>query len=204
MAEALPRVGRMSTLLAACALTQVAAAGEIVSIEVAHEAGSYTLASVSRYSAPPWAVYAVLADYDGFARLSSAIVDSGVLADPAPDGATRVHTMVRGCVLFFCRDVRRVERLELVPGEQIVARVEPQHSDFSEGVSRWRFQALPDGGTEIDFHMHMTPRFRVPPVIGPALVKRRLQRDGVRAVARIDALALEYAAAAAGPGASGR
>lgn len=167
----------------------------LVSVEVAHARGTYTVHSVTHYRAPPEAVYAVLSDYSLFTRISSAITEAGVCARPAADGTPRVYTTVRGCVLFFCRSVHRVEQLELEPARSIVARVEPEASDLHDGLSRWQFTALPDGGTEVAFDMSMTPAFWVPPVIGPALVKHRLARDGARAVSRIDALALEYLAA---------
>lgn len=134
---------------------------------------------------------------------------TGVDAVAAPTGADGLRSTlvsvevahargtytVRGCVLFFCRSVHRVEQLELEPARSIVARVEPEASDLHDGLSRWQFTALPDGGTAVAFDMSMTPAFWVPPVIGPALVKHRLARDGARAVSRIDALALEYLAA---------
>lgn len=175
------------------------AAPAIVALEIEHARGTYTLHSVTRYRAPPEAVYAVLADYTLFTRISSAITAAGVCDSIGPDGEPRVYTTVRGCVLFFCRSVHRVERLALEPGATIVARVEPSASDLHDGLSRWRFYALPDGGTEVVFDMQMTPAFWVPPVIGPALVKRRLARDGADAVGRIDALALAYLAAAQAP-----
>ena len=170
-----------------------AAAAELTALEVTHSRGVYQLSSVTRFSAPPAAVFAVLADYDGFTQISSAIVASRVLDRPAADGAPRVYTRVRGCVLFFCGSIDRVEHLYLSPHQEIRTRVEPELSDLRDGASHWRFSALDDGGTRVDFEMHMTPDFWIPPLIGPRLVKRRLLRDGVEAVARIEALAHERA-----------
>jgi hypothetical protein len=169
---------------------------KLVSVEVSHDDGVYRLESVTQFTAPPAAVFAVLSDYTQFTRISGAFVDSGMLAEPAPDGRPRVHTTVRGCVLFYCRDLRRVEQLETRGEREIITRVEPALSDFREGLSHWRLSPLEEGGTRVDFSMHMRPAFWVPPLIGPALVKRRLVRDGVDAVARIDALAHERVQAA--------
>ena len=180
-------------LFASCTVGLAATAGELIAVDVSHSRGVYRLTSVTQFSAPPQAVFAVLADYEGFTRISSAIVASGVLDASPADDVVRVYTTVRGCVLFFCRAIERVERLYLSPHEAIRTRVEPALSDLREGASHWRFTALDDGGTRVDFEMEMTPDFWIPPLIGPALVKRRLLNDGMRAVARIDALAQERA-----------
>lgn len=165
----------------------------IVSVEVEHERGRYTLESVSHFAAPPQSVFAVLADYDGFARISGAIREARELP-PGGDGRPRVYTLVRGCVLFFCRSIERVETLQTEPYSRIVTRVVPDHSDADYGETRWLF--FPDGGgTRVELQMVMEPGFWVPPLIGPALVKRRLQRDGENAVVNIGALARAHAAA---------
>ncbi len=193
-----PGVGRRAHALALlltsglCGLPCAgAAAAELIALEVTHIRGVYRLTSVTQFAAPPAAVFAVLADYDNLTQISSAIVASRVLAEPAPDGAARVYTRVRGCVWFFCGSINRVERLYLSPPQEIRTQVEPQLSDLHDGASYWRFTALEDGGTRVDFEMQMTPDFWIPPLIGPRLVKRRLMRDGEEAVGRIDALAHE-------------
>lgn len=195
-----PGVGRCAhglALLLACGVFGLfptgAVPGELIAVDVSHSGGVYRLTSITQFSAPPHAVFAVLADYEDFTRISSAIVASGVLDASPADDVVRVYTTVRGCVLFFCRSIERVERLYLSPYEEILTRVEPALSDLRDGASHWRFTALDDGGTRVDFEMQMTPDFWIPPLIGPALVKRRLVNDGVRAVARIDALARERA-----------
>ena len=187
------RGAHASALLLACVLCGVypigATGAELIALEVTHDHGVYRLTSVTQFAAPPAAVFAVLADYDNLTQISSAIVVSRVLAQTAPDGAARVYTRVRGCVWFFCGSINRVERLYLSPPQEIRTLAEPEFSDLHEGASHWRFTALDNGGTRVDFEMQMTPDFWIPPLIGPRLVKRRLMRDGVEAVGRIDALA---------------
>lgn len=179
-------------LLGAVGASAPAAAAELLSLEVSHESGTYSLHTVSRFEAPAAAVYAVLTDFDNFHRIAGAFEESRVL-EPAADGSPRVYTRLRGCVLLFCRTLERVERLTLEPDRAIVAYAEPEASDVRSGHSQWRLRADGDA-TVVEFDTTMEPDFWVPPLIGPAVIKRRLARDGERAVQRIERLAAEHGA----------
>lgn len=170
---------------------------EILYVDVTHADGSYHVTSTAVFSAPLTSVYAVLADYDNLTRLSSVISESQVLSRGGQEAPPRVRTTLRGCVLFFCRSVVRVEDLFLVPERIITTRVIPELSDFRGGFAQWTFYPLPDGGTRVDLEIRVIPGFFIPPVIGPPVVRRQLIVDGERAVERIDHYAQIHAAQAA-------
>jgi hypothetical protein len=161
----------------------------ILSVEVTSAAGVYHVNSTAHFSSSLASVYAVLSDYGGLHRLSDIVTESVVLPERAPDGGPRVRTALKGCVLFFCRTVIRVERVQAVQGRIITSHVEPALSDFREGFTEWRFRPLPGGGTEVTLRMRIVPDFWIPPVVGPPAVRRKLESEGRTTVLEINRLA---------------
>ena len=72
----------------------------------------------------------------------------------------------------------------------------PEQSNFKYSTSEWLLEPH-EGGTKMTYRLEMEPDFFVPPIIGPWYLKRVLSTGGVRAVNRIERLALELDAAAA-------
>lgn len=176
-------------LAVSVALAALPARGaDLLDVSVEKEGERYTMASRTYFEAPPEAVFEVLSDYDRFERISSIFEDVRFIA-PASDGTPRAFTLMKGCVLFFCKTIERIEELHFTPHSRIVAEVEPEHSDFAYGRTEWRF--IPSGsGTEVHYRMEMEPGFWVPPLIGPYIMKRSFRSDAVEALNRIEALAL--------------
>lgn len=169
------------------ALTGAATAAELLEVSIEQQGERYLMESRTLLAAPRPAVFRVLSDYDRFERISSIFEDVRFI-EPARDGTPRAYTMVKGCVLVFCKTIERIERLEFSPPDRIVAEVEPEHSDFRYGRTEWRFVPT-DAGTEVLYRMEMEPGFWVPPVIGPYIMKRSFRKDAVEALDRIEALA---------------
>lgn len=174
-----------------CASAEVLPA-TIRTIEVTHDHGVYRLVSDAYIDAPREAIFDVLTDYERFGRISSAYTDYGLM-EPAADGVPIVYTTMEGCVLFFCVSMRRVERMETKAPGFIRTDTLPERSDFKSSVSEWTL--TPEaGGTKMTYRLMMEPDFWIPPLIGPWLLKQRLERGGTGAVNRIERLAREVAA----------
>jgi hypothetical protein len=139
-------------------------------------------------AAPRPVVFASLSDYDKFAELSTRYKQSRFV-EPAADGTLRVYTEVEGCVLFFCRTVKRYAQLSLYPTAMMIAIVEPEQSDIEYGREQWLLQAVP-GGTRVLYSHEMDPDFWVPPVIGVWAIRRTLSADALTAAQRIEDIAL--------------
>ncbi|MEO1575362.1 MAG: hypothetical protein AAFU65_10435, partial [Pseudomonadota bacterium] len=58
------------------------------------------------------------------------------------------------------------------------------------GVSTWTL-AQKDGFTQVNFEMQMEPKFWVPPVVGPYLIRRFLRDGSADAAVRLETYALE-------------
>jgi hypothetical protein len=183
-------------LLAAAAAAAPVCAAVLNDLEITRDSARYELTADVLMDASPEAIFQVLTDYDRFDRISSIYKESSYL-EPAEDGTPLVYTRVEGCLLFFCMNMRRVERLETRWPQWIRTTALPERSDFHFSQSEWVL--VPEGdGTRVSYRLEMEPDFRVPPVIGPWVLKRRLLSGGARAVKRIERLAQELHAEANG------
>lgn len=168
-------------------------AGTLDDVIVTHEDGRYHLVADSFLGAPPPAIRAVLLDFEdnAYAQISEVYKESAYL-EPDADGTPIVFTRVEGCLLVFCRSMSRVERLEVVSNGFIRSTVVPERSDFKYAKSEWTLEPENDG-TRLTYRMSMEPDFWIPPIIGPAYLRRVLMRGGADAVERIEELAQERA-----------
>jgi hypothetical protein len=159
----------------------------IESINVDHEGKIYSLHAETLLDASPEAIAAVLLDYERFGRISSVYKEYGYL-DPLPDGTPVVFTRMEGCLLFYCKSMTRVERLEAASPGHIRTVTLPDRSDFKRSISEWTFKQEA-AGTRMIYTLEMEPAFFVPPLIGPPILKRTLRRGGGDAIDRIERLA---------------
>jgi hypothetical protein len=159
-------------LSAVLLLTANALAGEILASSVSHDGERYTLSVTARIDAPLETVYREITDFDNLAAINPAIEESRLLAAPRPD-TWRVRSVIKVCILVFCKRVVQVQDVTLLDGHAIEAVIVPAHSDFRSGHAHWQLTAS-DATTELVFSNSFVPDFWVPPVIGPWLIKRKL------------------------------
>jgi len=172
---------------ACCAATGSAAT--LRTVEVSRDSTRYHLVADTHLDAPPAAIHRILMDFDHdrYQRISEIYKESGYLP-PDGDGTPLVYTRVEGCLLFFCRSLRRVERLEVVTPNFIRSTALPERSDFKYSTSEWTLE--PEGtGTKVTYRMDMEPSFWLPPFVGPWFLKRTLLHGAPGAVDKIEALA---------------
>lgn len=172
--------------LVACALN-TAKAAEMRSVHVDYADGQYTVVSEVWFDASVEQVFEVFRRWDLSTQFSSVIVES---RDEAADELGRPQYYVRnkGCLLFFCRSFERRGYVELEVNEVLRAFANPATSDFSLSNETWSFVAE-DGGTVVSYELLMKPKFWVPPVVGPYLIKRKFEKDGGGAIDRIEEIA---------------
>ena len=165
----------------------VSFAADIQLLEVEREDGRVRIDSHMLIVAPRAAVFDALADYERFSELSDRYLESEFMPLDF-DGTPRIYTKVEGCVLFFCRTIKRFARLELTPHSQIVALVDAQLSDLDFGFERWELSETPEG-TLVKYRHELEPSFWVPPVIGVWAIERILKNDALTAASRIERMA---------------
>ena len=179
----------MRTILLSLLLVVSANAAEMRSVEVDRVDGRYIMRSEVRFAADIEAVFSVFANYDLSSQFSGAIVESRNI-DAEEGGKPGFYVRNRGCVLFFCTSFERYGYVELEPYRLIRASVDPTRSDFYLSNESWQFKR--DGsGTVVTYDLEFEPKFWVPPLIGPYVIKRKLRDDGGDAVDRIESIARE-------------
>lgn len=198
-----PAGGRARLLAASLAgliAASLASAATILELDVSREDGRYSLVADTYLAAPPQAIFDVLVDYEHFSRISSVYKEHGYL-EPQPDGTPTVYTLMEGCLLgnMFCKEMRRVERLETREPHFIRTTALPEQSDFELSISEWYLEPSGDG-TSVVYKLEMEPDFWVPPVVGPWFLKRTLMKGGTTAVNRIERLARKEAGRPVEPG----
>jgi hypothetical protein len=168
-------------------------------VDVSRRQDRYRVVADTHLEASPEAIYKVLLDFDGdrYQRISEIYKESSYLP-PDSDGTPLVYTRVEGCLLGYCRSMRRVERLEVVTPQFIRSRTVPERSDFKYSLSEWTFEAEGDG-TRVTYLMEMEPNFWLPPFVGPWMLKRTLMQGAPAAIGQIERLAQQEQLAATEP-----
>jgi hypothetical protein len=143
--------------------------------------------------APSNQVYAVLTDYAHYARLNPDIERARVLGPGAVKNSTRVETLIRACVAFFCRDLHQLEdvsaRVDATNVLSVVAEGIPEPGNVRYSRSRWDVQACGQRSTCLGFYVEVEPDFWVPALIGTWLIRRTLRNKAVETCQQVERLA---------------
>lgn len=127
-------------------------------------------------AAAPAEVYRLVTDHNHLYLLNDDVLESVLLTPPdAPVKKRRVILHV--CILFFCRDMKLVETLQENGKDKLIAAVDPQESDFRSGQTVWQVTAEGAALSRLQFHTIFQPSFRVPPVIGPWLIRKKMEQE---------------------------
>ena len=171
------------------ALPIVALGAVLDSIDVQTRKGRYLLTGEIRIDAPMASVYDVITDYDRLSELDDGIEESRVVERPA-DGVAVVYTRLTGCVMFFCRDVERIERVEEISATEIFAEVIPgDNSDVAFEQSRWQLSEEGEQ-TRVLYETEIDTDFFVPPLLGPPMVRRVLRQRVAATLVNLEDAAL--------------
>lgn len=168
-------------------------ASEIEQVSVTRAKNRYTIAMSARLNAAPADAHKAFTDFPRLPRINDAVESATRLAVVTP-GALRLATVVRVCVLSFCRRLRQVQDITDFSHDGIYgleAHVLPNLSDLKFGYARWRMSAC-GSGTCLQFHTEIEPDFWVPPLIGPWLIERVMRREAIQTAEGIDRFAPEY------------
>jgi len=160
-------------------------AGTIQDSSVSREGNIYSLSVTARIKAPPARVYRSITDFSNLAAINPSIEESTVLESQG--NRHRVHTVIRVCILVFCKRVQQVQDVTLVDSGTLEAVMVPGAGDFRGGDARWKITAE-GAATELQFSETFEPDFWVPPVIGTWLIERELVREVAETAVYIEAL----------------
>ncbi len=160
---------------------------DIDQVTVDHIKKRYTVEMNARMDTTAAKAYAVFTDYARLVEINDAIIKAELI-DGAPEGKQRIHTQVRVCVMGICRVFDQVQDMRKAPPEHLEADVVPELSNLKFGRANWRIWDE-DGRARLYFSAEVEPDFWVPPIVGPWLIKRKLESEAEQTANGIERLA---------------
>jgi hypothetical protein len=141
-------------------------------------------------AAPEAGVIAAIHDYERLELIFPLVVDSGIERDFG-DGVQRVRAHMEGCVLFFCRRLDHVLDVRRAPGRGAWSSAQsvPALSDVRAGHFSWRTEAVSRRQTRLVFSGWVEPDVWIPPLIGPPVVRRAVERQFRESLPRLERVA---------------
>ncbi len=149
-------------------------------VSVRYEDKTYHLSANFEVEATPERVMEVLTDFENIADLNPAIIESELQPSPIKD-SIRVRTLVKDCVLFFCKSITRVEDIDQTKNEKLEAFIVPMLSDLRSGTAVWVLSQHPIG-TSVQYQASMQPKFWIPPVIRSYVLTKKFKKRVVESV----------------------
>lgn len=181
------KINRVPMVCVFTVLAGPAMAVEIVDATVDRKDGRYHVRGVSIVQASPEFVYQTIMDYDNFHKLAGGLAETRFV-DSEVDGELLGYTRFESCLLFFCKTVEKLERIEALPYTEIRTEALPDQSDFEFNETRWIL--VPEGdGTRLTYEAEFEPDFWMPPLIGSWVIKRKLVATAELIGRRIEYLA---------------
>ncbi|MGH8528856.1 MAG: SRPBCC family protein [Nevskiales bacterium] len=162
-------------------------AAQIESLQVRQDGARYSTEMQVLLDVPASMAYAVLTDYARLARINPQVREVELLSGKPPAPAC-LRTLVQLCVGILCKAVEQVQDMSRPAATQLHAQVIPEKSNLAYGVADWRF--VPVGrSTRLYFNASIEPKFWVPPLVGPWLVRRALTHEAITTSQGIEAAA---------------
>jgi hypothetical protein len=143
-------------------------------VSVTYDQGVYHLNAEFEVKASPARVMSVITDYKNITKLSPAVVNIEILAS-TDSTTTRIRTVVHDCILFFCRDIARVEDMKQDGDKKLEAFLLPMLSDLKSGYSLWELSEN-TAGTHVKYTGDMQPKFWVPPIIRSYVLTKKFKQ----------------------------
>ena len=103
-------------------------------IRITNQGSVYQVRMTFDIGAPVDQIIEILTDYGFPNRLDPDITKRDVISRAG--GVTRVRTETRGCVFFFCKEIKLTQDVTVV-ADVILADIVPADSDFRSGYLRW-------------------------------------------------------------------
>lgn len=180
----------LSLTLALAGAAVRARAASIARLSVTESANRYRIAMRVELAVPAQGAYRVFANLANLRALNSDVRTAKIVGRGA-DGSVELYSVIHACVLWYCRSLRETQRMVFIAspnGGQAYATILPRTgSAFREGHAHWSFRGGADH-TILRMTAQFEPAFRVPPIIGPWLVKRWLRRQVERTAKHIEQL----------------
>lgn len=160
---------------------------KVPDITVVEKSGTYKIDIDVIVNAPADYVRYVLTDYSRIYRLNPSILESTVIAQDE-DGYVKVKTRIKGCASYFCEELERVEKVQVLPTGQIVAEIIPEHGEFKSGKTSWSITDMGER-SEVIYRAELKPDIYIPPVVSKFLVKKAIKQEAQTSFTNLERIA---------------
>lgn len=165
----------------------IAAVVHAEEVSVHYNKGTYFFTAAFDVEASPARVMEILTDYENITELNPAINVNELLESP-DNSMIRIRTVVHDCILFFCKDIVRVEDMLQVGNEKLEAFLIPMLSDLRSGYAVWML-VQHSLGTTVRYTARVQLKFWVPPIIRSYLLTKKFKQRVSESVKRLQAIA---------------
>ncbi|HEX8756147.1 MAG TPA: SRPBCC family protein [Steroidobacteraceae bacterium] len=171
-------------------LAAQAQAARVSSVQVTRSGTHFVIGMRISIDAPPPAVFRALQDYAEMARYNPDLRSVRIERTAARD-RVRLFTTIHACVLIFCKTMHQEQIMTAAAsadGGTLNAVLVPQGGDFKEGHGRWFVGPCRRARTQtcMDVRLELVPGFWVPPVIGPWVLRRKMDEEARRTAAGLE------------------
>ena len=149
-------------------------------VNVRYESKIYYLNAEFNVEATPARVMEALTDFENISDLNPAIIGSE-LQPSTKQNSLRVKTVIKDCILFFCKSIIRVEDITQIGNEKLEALVLPLLSDLRFGYAVWVLTQNPSG-TMVKYDANVRPKFWIPPIVRSYLLKKKFKQRVIESV----------------------
>jgi len=163
---------------------------EIKELKVWHEKGKYFVSMVFSVDTTSKTIKRVLQDHENIPVLIPTVYDVQILKAPETN-IQRVKMSIKDCVLFYCKNVVKTSDMFEDENGNLFTQLVPELSDMKSGESRWEFSRSSEGKLIINYYSFIEPDIWAPPLIGPEVIKSRLEEQIRMTVEKLSELAKE-------------
>jgi hypothetical protein len=167
-------------------------AAEVLAVEVTRDSASFVIGMHVAINAAPQAVFRALQDYEAMLRYNPDL--RAVRVEPTSEAnRVRLSTTIHTCVLFFCKTMQQEQVMTSSSdgnGGVLQSELSPENGAF-RGSGRWTVTPCRTDSLSscMDVHLVLVPEFWVPPVLGPWLIRRKMNEEAQRSSAGIEVVA---------------
>lgn len=175
-------------------LTMPAHAAQVAGVQVTRNGTHFLIHMQIAIDAPAQAVFRALQDYAAMARYNPDLRSVRVEPTATPH-RVRLFTAVHTCVLIFCKTMHQEQIMTATAtadGGALHARLVA--GDFKGGYGLWTVRPCQAARAVscLSVRIELVPAFWVPPVIGPWVIRRKMNEEARRTSAGLERTALGF------------
>jgi len=171
-----------------------ASAAQVSGVHVTRDGTRFQIDMHIAIDEPAPAVFRALQDYPAMARFNPDLRTVRVQPTASPD-RVRLFTAVHTCVLIFCKMMHQEQIMTATARtDGGTLHADLVSGDFKGGYGLWvvRPCAMNSSVSCLDVRIELVPAFWVPPVIGPWVIRRKMDEEARRTSAGLEQTARRY------------